>query len=114
MSGFELYGEIFETKRLLDLALSEAKSRGYAMNVAEAEYYTAKDMRVRELMDDGMSGTAISMVIKGEHPVNDAMRNYHDRKVEYANAIEAIRIYNRWFDFLREQYQREWKQAGEQ
>lgn len=34
MSGFELYGEIFETKRLLDLALSEAKSRGYAMNVA--------------------------------------------------------------------------------
>jgi len=50
MSGLDLWSEICETKRLLDLALSEAKSRGWKMNEAEANYYTVKDLRVRELL----------------------------------------------------------------
>ena len=113
MSGLDLWTEVQETKRLLDIALKEAKARGQAMNEAEAKYYTLKDLRVRDLMEDGMSGTVISMIIKGEPDVNAAMQRFHDMQVEYKNACEAINVYKKWFDFLREQYQREWSQAKE-
>lgn len=112
MSTLDLWGEICETKRLLDLALSEAKSRGFRMNEHEANYYTVKDYRVRELLDEGKSGTVIQMIIKGEPEVNEAMRAFHDSQVEYKNACEAINVYKKWLDTLREQYQREWGQAG--
>ena len=108
MSGFDLWSEICETKRLLDLALSEAKSRGWKMNEAEANYYTVKDLRVRELLEENKSGTIINLITKGEPEVNDAMNHFHDLQVEYKNACEAILCYKKWLDFLREQYQREW------
>ena len=111
MSGLDLWQEIQETKKLLDIALKEAKARGQAMNAAEARYYTLKDMRVRELMDENKSGTVIAMLIKGEPDVNEAMNKYHDMQVEYRNACEAINVYKKWFDFLRDQYQREWSQV---
>ena len=49
--SIELYQELRELERLLDLALKEAVARGRAMTAAEAKYYTVKDMRVRELME---------------------------------------------------------------
>ena len=112
MSGIELYQEIQETKKLLDIALREAKARGIMMNAAEAKYYSVKDLRVRELMDENKSGTVISMIIKGEPEVNNAMNKFHDLQVEYKNACEAINCYKKWLDYLREQYQREWTQSG--
>ena len=108
-----LWQEIQETKTLLELALKEAKSRGIAMNAAEAKYYTEKDLRVRELMDENKSATVINMIIKGEPSVNKAMNEFHDLQVEYKNACEAIQVYKRSFDFLREQYQREWSNPNE-
>lgn len=112
MSELDLWGEICETKRLMDLALVESKTRGRRMNETEAHYYTVKDIRVRELLDENKSGTVIQMVIKGEQEVNEAMRAFHDAQVEYKNACEAVNVYKKWLDTLREQYQREWGQAG--
>ena len=110
--SIELYQEIQETKRLLDIALKEAKARGMMMTAAEAKYYSVKDLRVRELMDENKSATIINLIIKGEPDVNDAMNKYHDMQVEYKNACEAINVYKKWLDYLREEYQREWTQAG--
>lgn len=110
--GFELYQEVIDAKRMLDIGLKEAKARGQAMNAAEARYYAVKDTRVRELMEDGMSGTVISMLIKGEPEVNAAMNKFLDLQVEYKNACEGIQVYKRWFDFLSDQYQREWTKTG--
>ena len=107
-----MWAEIQETLENLDLALSEAKRRGLEMSRAEAAYYTAKDLRVRELMDEGLSATAISMIIKGEPTVNDAMKRYHDAEVLYTNAREACLIFKKRLDTLREQYEREWNRAG--
>ena len=107
-----MWQEIQRVQELLNLALKESKSRGLAMNAAEAKYYTEKDLRVRELIDEGFSGTVISMIIKGEPSVNSAMHEFMDAKVEYTNACEAINVYKKVLDTLREQYQREWGQAG--
>ena len=108
-----LWQEIQETKALMELALKEAKARGIAMNAAEAKYYSVKDLRVRELMDENKSGTVIQMIIKGEPGVNEAMNEFHDMQVEYKNACEALQVYKRSYDFLREQYQREWSNSND-
>ena len=82
------------------------------MNAAEAKYYSVKDRRVRELMDENKSGTIIAMLIKGEPEVNEAMNQFHDLQVEYKNACEAINVYKKRLETIREQYQREWGEAG--
>lgn len=112
--SIELYQELKELDRLLDLALKEAVARGRAMTAAEAKYYTVKDLRVRELMDEGFTATGINLVIKGEPGVNDAMHEFHDLQVEYKNACEAINVYKLRARILEAQIEREWTQAGKE
>ena len=107
-----MWAEIQETLSNLDLALSEAKARGLEYSRAEAAYYSAKDRRVRELMDEGLSATAISLVIKGEESVNDKLQHYRDMEVLYKNALEAVNVYKLRLRVLENQYEREWSRAG--
>ena len=107
-----MWAEIQETLSNLDLALSEAKARGLEYSRAEAAYYSAKDRRVRELMDEGLSATAISLVIKGEESVNDKLQYYLDMEVLYKNALEAVNVYKLRLRVLESQYEREWRRAG--
>ena len=43
----------------------------------------------------------------------EAMKAYHDYQVLYRNAQEAINVYKRRLDTLREEYEREWSRAGQ-
>lgn len=112
MSSIELFQEMRDIDKLLDLALKEAVARGRAMTAAEAKYYTVKDLRVRELMDEGFTATAINLIIKGEPAVNEAMHKYHDYEVEYKNACEAINVYKLRMRILESKIERDWVQAG--
>lgn len=103
-----LWSEIEEVTRLLDMSLKEAKERGAKCVMAEAEYYSAKANAAFAMKADGMSGTMISIVIKGHPMVVDKMLEYHAAQVEYENAKEARNVYKKKLDTLREQYQREW------
>lgn len=107
-----LWNEIEEVTRLLDMSLKEAKERGAKCVLAEAEYYSAKANAAFALKAEGMSGTMISIVIKGHPMVVDKMLEYHAAQVEYENAKEARNVYKKKLDTLREQYQREWSQSG--
>lgn len=107
-----LWNEIEEVTRLLDMSLKEAKERGAKCVLAEAEYYSAKANAAFALKADGLSGTMISIVIKGHPMVVDKMLEYHAAQVEYENAKEARNVYKKKLDTLREQYQREWSQSG--
>lgn len=107
-----MWAEIQETLSSLDLALSEAKARGLEYSRAEAAYYSAKDRRVRELMDEGLSATAISLVIKGEESVNDKLQHFRNMEVLYKNALEAVNVYKLRLRVLESQYEREWSRAG--
>ena len=103
-----LWAEIRETDRLMDLALSEAKKRGNALWKAEAEYYTAKAKAAFDLKEQGMSASMIAMVIKGLPSVSGPMSAYHAAQVEYDNAKEAVNVYKKRLTYLNEQYAREW------
>lgn len=107
-----MWAEIQETLSNLDLALSEVKARGLEYSRAEAAYYSAKDRRVRELMDEGLSATAISLVIKGEESVNDKLQHFRNMEVLYKNALEAVNVYKLRLRVLESQYEREWSRAG--
>ena len=106
-----MWAEIQETLSNLDLALAQAKARGLEYSKAEAAYYTAKDRRVRELMDEGYSATAIGMIVKGEESVNDKLQHYRNMEVLYKNALEAVNTYKLRLRVLENQFEREWGQA---
>lgn len=108
----DLWSEIQECLRLLDLALMEAKKRGDAMVKAEADYYTAKAIAAFALKEENYPVTLIEMVIKGMPEVVEKMSTYHAAQVEYENAREARNCYKKKLDTLREEYQREWGRAG--
>lgn len=108
----DLWQEIRETQRLLELALSEAKRRGEVMVKAEAEYYTAKAEASFALKEQGVPVTFIQTVIKGVPEVCEAMSRYHAAQVEYENAREARQVWKKKLDTLREQYSREWSTTG--
>lgn len=108
----DLWGEIQECLRLLDLALIEAKKRGDAMVRAEADYYTAKTIAAFGLKEEHYPVTLIEMVIKGMPEVTEKMTAYHAAQVEYENAREARNVYKKKLDTLREEYAREWGRAG--
>lgn len=108
----DLWVEIEEVTRLLDLSLKEAKKRGDAMVRAEAEYYSAKARAAFDLKEDGYPVTLIEMVIKGMPEVVGSMTAYHAAQVEYENAREARNVYKKKLDTLREEYAREWSRAG--
>lgn len=108
----DLWGEIRETQRLLELALAEAKRRGELMVAAEAAYYTAKTQACFELKEQGTPATLINSVVKGMPEVVEKMTAFHAAQVEYENAREARNVYKKRLDTLREQYAREWSEAG--
>ena len=110
--GGDLWGEIQEVTRLLDLSLKEAKERGNRYVLAEAAYYSAKAQTAFAMKEEGYPVTFIETVIKGVPEVAQAMSAYHAAQVEYENAREARNVYKKKLDTLREQYAREWSQAG--
>ena len=101
-----------DAKESMDFALKASKERGLERSRLEAHYYSVKANAVQRMKDEGCTATEISLRIKGDGEVNEAMRLFHDADVGYENAREAVNVYKKWFDFLREQYQREWGQSG--
>ncbi len=107
----DLWGDMTRTLELLDIAIPELKKRGRAMVKAEADYYTMKAHRTFEMKEDGLSAAMISLVIKGE--CREELEAYHAAQVEYDNAREAVMVYKKRVDVLREQIEREWSRAGD-
>lgn len=99
-----------EAKRLLNLAISEAKRRGVEMVLAESRYYTAKADESFRLLEAGYANTFIQTVIKGRPGVAEAMSAYHSAEVEYKNANEAINAYKLVLKTLEADEEREWEQ----
>lgn len=114
MGAFNLQQEIEECGEMLDTALEECRRRGDACALAEAEYYSAKARAVLDLKAQGQPATLISLLVKGVPEVNEALAKWRRLEVAYDNAKDARNIFKRRYDFTREQYQREWTQAGMQ
>ena len=107
-----IWNQIQETREELKSTLKLAKELGFYWAKSKAVYESAKSLRTLELLEQGRSATAIDKLIKGDPQVNKAMEEMDRALVEYDNAKEAINVLKKDYDYLREQYQREWNESG--
>ena len=107
-----VFQQIQKVREELHIALQESKALGERYAVSKAKYEGVKSRCVLELKEQGYSASIIEQIIKGVPEVNDALLDVLTTEVQYKNACEAINVWKKEYDYLREQYQREWSQSG--
>lgn len=107
-----IWQEIQLTREELKITLQESKELGEKWAASKAKYETVKAKQTLEYKARGFAATIIEKIIKGDKLVNEAMYQMDVAQVQYDNSKEAINILKKDYDYLREQYQREWTQSG--
>lgn len=103
--------EVWRRSEMLEVALKECKSRGRAAAEAEQTYRVALAEKILLLREGGLQATLIGDVARGD---KDVARLKFDRdcaQVVYENAQEAVMVFKKQIDVLREQIDREWRNA---
>ncbi len=103
--------EVWRRSEMLEVALRECKTRGQAAAEAERVYRVALAEKILLLREGGLPATLIGDVARGD---KDVARLKFDRdcsQVVYDNAQEAVMVYKKQIDVLREQIDREWRNA---
>lgn len=103
--------EVWRRSELLEVALKECKTRGQAAAEAERVYRVKLAEKILMLREGGLPATLIGDVARGD---KDVARLKFDRdcsQVVYDNAQEAVMVYKKQIDVLREQIEREWNNA---
>lgn len=98
-------------RTLMIHALSEAKERGLALAHAEAEYQTAKNKTALLLKAEGQAATMISLLLKGDERVSNALFMRDCAQVMYDSAKEAINTYKLSARLIEAQIAREYNQG---
>lgn len=107
-----VYQEITQVLDEMKITSKESKALGEKWAMLKSRYESVKSRRVLEMKEGGFSASMIELVIKGDAEVSDAMMERDIAEVQYKNACEGVNVLKKEFDFLREQYKREWEQAG--
>lgn len=103
--------EVWRRATLLDTALSEMKDRGLANAEAERAYRVALAQRMLELKAAGYPATLIGDLARGDDTVAQLKCDRDCAEAIYDSAREAINVYKKQIDVLREQIDREWSRA---
>ena len=103
--------EVFRKAEMLEVALKECKSRGIAAAESEKNYRIALANKILLLRENGLPSTIIGDVARGDRDVAQLKFERDCSQVVYDNAVEAINVFKRQIDVLREQIDREWKNA---
>ena len=96
---------------MLEVALKECKLRGRAAAEAEQAYRVALAKKILELREQSYPATLIGDLARGDKEVAQLKFERDCSEVVYDNAKEAVNVYKRQIDVLREQIDREWKNA---
>lgn len=103
--------EVWRRAEMLEVALKECKSRGRASAEAEREYRMRLAEKILELRDQKLPATLIGDLARGDKDVAMLKFERDCAEVVYDNAKEAVNVYKRQIDVLREQIEREWSKA---
>lgn len=103
--------EVWRRSEMLEVALKECKLRGRAAAEAEQTYRVALAKKMLELRDAGYPATLVSDLSRGDKEVAKLKFERDCAEVVYDNAKEAVNVYKRQIDVLREQIEREWSKA---
>ena len=103
--------EVWRRAEMLEVALKECKSRGRAAAEAEQKYRMKLAEKILELRDQKLPATLIGDLARGDKDVAMLKFERDCAEVVYDNAKEAVNVYKRQIDVLREQIEREWSKA---
>lgn len=96
---------------MLEVALKECKTRGRAAAEAEQAYRVALANKILLLRENGLPATLIGDVARGDKDVALLKFERDCSQVVYDNAQEAVMVFKKQIDVLREQIDREWRNA---
>ena len=103
--------EVWRRSEMLEVALKECKTRGQAAAEAERKYRVKLAERILMLRENKVPATLIGDVARGEKEIAQLKFERDCAQVVYDNAKEAVNVFKRQIDVLREQIDREWKNA---
>jgi hypothetical protein len=107
----DMIGEVFRKSELLETALAESGKRGRVLAEAERAYRVALAKKILLLREDGFPATLIGDLAKGDDEVARLKLDRDCAEAVYDSSREAINVYKKEIDVLREQIDREWKNA---
>lgn len=96
---------------MLEVALKECKNRGRAAAEAEQKYRVKLAEKILELRDQKLPATLIGDLARGDKEVSKLKLERDIAEVVYENAQEAMLVYRKQIEVLRDQIDREWKNA---
>ena len=96
---------------MLEVALKECKNRGRAAAEAEQKYRVKVAEKILELRDQKLPATLIGDLARGDKEVSKLKLERDIAEVVYENAQEAMLVYRKQIEVLRDQIDREWKNA---
>lgn len=103
--------EVWDKANLLEKALAVAGKRGQAAAEAERKYRVALAGKMLMLKGDGYPATLIGDLARGDEGVAQLKFERDCAAAVYDSAREAINVYKKEIDVLREQIDREWSRA---
>ena len=112
MSGLDLYLELKEKTRLLDVAVAELRKRGVSHAQTERDYKVALAKKILTERDNKVPVTIISDICRGSAEIAKLRFERDVAEVTYKSAQEAINSYKLQIRILESQIQREWGQSS--
>lgn len=103
--------EVFRKSEMLETALTESGKRGKALAEAERAYRVALSSKILTLRESGYPATLIGDLARGDAEVARLKFDRDCAEVVYESSREAINVYKKAIDVLREQIDREWRSA---
>lgn len=107
----DMIGDVFRKAELLEAALAESGKRGKVLAESERAYRVALAKKILLLREDGFPATLIGDLAKGDDEVAKLKFDRDCAEAVYDSSREAINVYKKEIDVLREQIDREWKNA---
>lgn len=107
----EIWDEINDNQRMLELSLKTLRSNGEASAIAERDYRIEKSKKILEYKSKGYPATLITDIVKGLPEVADLDLKRSIADVTFRSNLEAINIYKKKSDDLRITYEKEYSNA---
>lgn len=111
MAMVDPISEVWRRSEMLEVALKECKTRGRAAAEAEQTYRVKLAEKILLLREDKYPATLIGDLARGDREVAQLKFERDCAEVVYDNAKEAVNVFKRQIDVLREQIEREWSRA---
>lgn len=112
MESYDLYEEILQKQKQLDIAVKSLRKTGTDYAAADRDYYMIKTQEALKLKESGNAISFVSTIVKGIKPVAEARFKLNVASAMYDANKESINVLKIEIKVLNSQLEREWGQAN--